>query len=62
MGKVKLLFEVEEGKTPSCEKCKLSEYDGYMEEYYCCGLAKDRGMNCKKYDFSTIKFKKKLAE
>ena len=60
MGKVKLIFEVEEGKTPSCEKCKLSEYDGYMGIYSCCGvISASRGLNCKKYDFSTLKFKKK---
>ena len=58
MGKVKLIFEVEEGKTPSCEKCKLSEYDGYMETYS-CGKVVGRGLNCNRYDFSTLKFKKK---
>ena len=52
-----LRFEVEEGDTPSCEKCELSAYDGEECIYNCCFLARrEEKLNCAKYDMSTIKF------
>ena len=53
--KKRLVFEVEEGDTTSCEECTLSVYDGDECVYRCCDLA-DCKLSCKKYNLSTLKF------
>lgn len=57
--KKKLIFEIEEGKTKDCENCKFGQckYGGNGEEYWVClNVLDEEGLDCEKYDFSTLKF------
>lgn len=51
--KKRLIFEVEEGKTPGCDGCP---FNTIYKERSACGILNIEDIDCDEYNLTTLKF------